>query len=625
MKRFDRIFVVFLLGFFSSLAPSAKAQGTFTAATCNQADVNALINGPAHKAVNGDTINIPAGSCTWTSGISVPQGIGISIVGAGQGVTIIKDQLSSGSLISMSPIFGNSTSRISSMTLLPSLPRTGYGQPIWITGTCTPSGCPNLRIDHITAPSSWAGIGISDDTFAVVNNMFGVADHNLVGDVPPNSNGVVLINVGHGAWKGVPGWGDNSWASPDTFGTNQAFYIENNTFNYAVGTDVDTYSAGGGGGRFVCRFNKFNNISNDSNCTNHGTDTGGRLRSGRQLEFYGNTASCASSCNSMVGDRGGVSIVFGNLLTSGHVNNVHKVDAQRRWRPDSPWGGCDGTQPWDTDDGTIYYSGTIGSVSSGSGSNYIITDGSNPGGFAPGGGKAYSFRDVTKGFGYEINASSAGSFTVFASGYFGTTNVPAGGDRYQILRATACMDQPARGAGALITGNDGYVPAINGFLSPVLSATGNPGPVNQVLDPIYEFADSTSGGATMNGGVAAGTALIIANRDYYQESVNQAAQTSQTSPFNGTSGTGHGTLANRPATCTTGVGYFATDQGNWNTSGINFPGQSFSQGQLFVCAAPNTWALHYTPYTYPHPLITGGTTTGGTSPNPPSSLQANVQ
>ena len=231
---------------------------------------------------------------------------------------------------------------------------------------------------------------------------------------------------------------------------------------------------------------------------------------------------------------------------------------------------------------------------------------------------------MTKGFGYEIIASSTGSFTVFASGYFGT-NVPAGGDIYQILSSTVCMDQPARGAGALVTGNDGFAPLINGFLSPVILSLGKPGAVNQVLDPIYEFADSTSGGATMNGGVAAGTNLIIANRDYYQESVNQAAQTSQTSPFDGTSGTGHGTLANRPATCTTGVGYYATDQGNWNTSGVNFPGQNFSQGQLFVCASPNAWTLRYTPYAYPHPLITGGTTTGGTPPDAPTGLAAIVQ
>ena len=49
----------------------AHAQGTFTAASCNRSDVNAVINGPTHTAVNGDTIIIPAGSCTWTSGITI--------------------------------------------------------------------------------------------------------------------------------------------------------------------------------------------------------------------------------------------------------------------------------------------------------------------------------------------------------------------------------------------------------------------------------------------------------------------------------------------------------------------------------------------------------------------------
>jgi hypothetical protein len=102
---------------------------------------------------------------------------------------------------------------------------------------------------------------------------------------------------------------------------------------------------------------------------------------------------------------------------------------------------------------------------------------------------------------------------------------------------------------------------------------------------------------------------IKANRDYYN-AVSASDQTSPTSPFNGTTGMGFGTLANRPTTCTTGseaadagkggVGYFATDQG--------------PQGTLYRCAAANTWTLHYTPYTYPHPLILAG----GGDTNPPS-------
>jgi len=88
-----------------------------------------------------------------------------------------------------------------------------------------------------------------------------------------------------------------------------------------------------------------------------------------------------------------------------------------------------------------------------------------------------------------------------------------------------------------------------------------------------------------------------ANRDYYN-AVSASAQTSPTSPFDGTAGMGFGTLANRPLTCTTnlsetggGVGYFATDQG--------------AQGTLYRCSATNTWTVHYAPYAYPHPLVNG--------------------
>jgi hypothetical protein len=87
------------------------------------------------------------------------------------------------------------------------------------------------------------------------------------------------------------------------------------------------------------------------------------------------------------------------------------------------------------------------------------------------------------------------------------------------------------------------------------------------------------------------------NREWYN-AVSASAQTSPSTPFDGTSGMGFGTLANRPATCTTfsepgsGVGYFATDQG--------------AQGTLYRCSATNTWTVQYQPYTYPHPLVTSG-------------------
>jgi hypothetical protein len=72
------------------------------------------------------------------------------------------------------------------------------------------------------------------------------------------------------------------------------------------------------------------------------------------------------------------------------------------------------------------------------------------------------------------------------------------------------------------------------------------------------------------------------------------------SAFNGTAGVGEGPLAARPTSCTPGVGYWATDQGEWNARNAG------PDGQLYQCTAPNTWAVYFTPYAYPHPLASGG-------------------
>ena len=109
----------------------------------------------------------------------------------------------------------------------------------------------------------------------------------------------------------------------------------------------------------------------------------------------------------------------------------------------------------------------------------------------------------------------------------------------------------------------------------------------QTSVPAYIWSNSKTTGAELTVSVRNNSGdHIKANRDYYE----------YTTYFDGTSGVGVGTLANRPSTCTIGVAYWATDQGSWNKT----PGGE--QGVLYKCTTPNNWEKYYEPYDYPHPL-----------------------
>lgn len=586
-----------------------SAAGTSTAATCNSADVQTAIN--ASSA--GDIVIVPPGTCIWNSTVTISasitlQGSGTpnttpTQFGAGTLTTIIKDNIPSAGAIQAAVTYSpGALLHITTLDIEPINGSTSLASPVQVAGTCTGSGCPQIRIDNVAfgATTQWTegGNGSSADWMIRVDNAFGVIDHNTL----PSGSQVELINANLSAYLGVGDFGDNSWATPDSFGSANVLYVENNSlfFNQAVGDcDVAPAGDGVGGCRIAARFNQATFQGAFAFLIPHGLDTDGRPQGGRQLEAYGNTIACPATsnveCDGVIGYRSGTGFTFGNTLTNttgAFWKFATTLTVYRAvYTATSGWGACGGSSPYDTNDGTVYYSGTTST------SGTTLTDGSKTwttNQFIPN-GAPYSVRDVTQGWWAEIAGNTATTLTI-ATSIPEQANTFTNGDSYQILRATVCADQGGRGQGALVSGTP---PSPSAALS-------------QTLDPIYEWNDSVTGVGGFNGGnnMGAETLRTIANRDWYTDASNGSpqAQTSATSPFNGTSGVGFGTLARRPTTCASGVGYFATDQGTWNTSG-----NGFGQGVLYTCGPSNTWTTHYTPYTYPHPLISGGGGGGGTT------------
>jgi hypothetical protein len=555
------IFIFVLFG-----GSASRAQGTYTAASCSQSDVNAVINGPTHTAVNGDTIIIPTiGSpCTWATGIAV-NGVGIDITGTGTpntGGGTVGAGTPNTTLISNIPNSSNdgaffwfknltassSTAKVELLTLNGTGDATyAASGTLMFSGTCTtsPPYCASIRVDNINwSAGTWGG-PISDGAGVTINNVFGVIDHNSISETinPP----VPLVQASHSSWQGVGNNGDNSFASADTFGTAQAIYMENNSIHgtQIIQNDVSPMGTNSGGVRFVCRFNTLTNFNGTGICSSHGTGWGGRFRGMRQMEVYYNTASTGpQGCDALDGILSGTGYYLSNHMnavspgTTG-CNFFLSVDIARFIQNGAPWGPCHGTEPW---------------------------------------------------------------------------------DQYPNTSTSACLDQPGTGPGA--AGSLFSIqspPTLASNPSVACAAPVNICWPNPALDPIYEAGETITGGFEQAIQIATdGTSTrVLSNRDVYGE-VSQSAQTSATSPFNGTVGTGYGTLANRPTTCTPGVGYWATDQGPWN----NYNSQ---KGVLYTCnSGGNAWTATYTPYTYPHPLTAGGSTTSG-GPNAPTALTATVE
>lgn len=540
-----------------------------------------------HSAVSsarqGDTVEIPSGTASWTQTLEVTKSIilrGANTKTADDATVILDDvalnKPNKVGRIIFATISPEQSLRVTAITfrLGARAERPGSGAAIQINdtpGQAAPTT--SVRIDHCHF-DRLNQIGIR------INGWFyGVIDH-CQWDTADRGN-VFSINISCPTWGGhASTLGNGSWAAPSYFGTEKFLFIEDNVFNNNGKVVTNGCIDAEQGARYVCRYNTFKNTWPGQ----HGTESGG-YRGGRAFEIYNNKFDYTTIKLSGNLRRSGTDLIYNNTITAAEFN-PHMMNLTVYRENGSGWlvGGANGSNPWDLNDTTDHSNNGFGGGRDGlyasgrhSGevnSTSLVVSGSP---WTQNQWIGYSVTNLNqkdrKGFNVcsFVIANTANSMS-FAYNQTGVQLKFNPGDKWELRRVLIALDQPGRGQGdLLVMDNKGGVP--------FNAATKKSSWPNQKLEPVYCWNNKLNG--TMNDPTATvhSTAPTVQeNREYYNFAAN----------FDGAKGVGSGPLASRPATCAAGVGYWASDS---NT--------------LYQCSATNSWISYYTPYVYPHPLVTG--------------------
>src|SRR5438552_681888 len=98
-----------------------------------------------NSAYDGDTITLPAGTFTWSTGVNITKAI--TLQGNGIGSTIIKDNYGSSSPLISVTLVPNKVTRVTGIELQDGGGSNKLGGEITVTGTNTDSRM--VRIDHL--------------------------------------------------------------------------------------------------------------------------------------------------------------------------------------------------------------------------------------------------------------------------------------------------------------------------------------------------------------------------------------------------------------------------------------------------------------------------------------------
>jgi len=322
----------------------------------------ASVQGLHNQLLNGDTITLPAGTFTWTTGVNFTKAI--NVVGAGIGRTTINDNVpkngTQASVLWRFDVAKGKSIDISGFTV------HGQAQDTqgWQLGTLAIRGSSHaVRVHNIQM--------VSPGTLGILftGALWGVVDHSDF----RCANGKIAIYVQHNNWPGASGsFGDGSWYDSTQLGSGKGIYVEDCTFTgdgRGGSPCIDGYS----GGRLVFRHNTVTN----NNVGWHGTE-GDRNQGTRTFEVYQNTFSSNVLMARCVQLRGGTGVVWGNTVhgtggPTGYVDFVTVLNFRSFTSYGAPWFSPPGSV-WDGNSNPNGYL-LIGQIGAGKEADPVLRNG----------------------------------------------------------------------------------------------------------------------------------------------------------------------------------------------------------------------------------------------------------
>lgn len=316
MKK--RIVPVAVLAVLGVIVPAADSSAAVRAADgCTRSAVQAAVD----SADSGDTVVVPAGTCTWTAAVTIQdKTITLKGAGSGPGGTRIVHDGGDHPLIDVNA--GSKTGRMDISGFwfhgaASSNNWTGAAMRLW-----GPAGWKNLRVHHNVFDGNhpW--------TIRAADFTHGLIDHNLF-----KGRAYGILFYGQGA---------KDWATPLKLGTADFFFVENNTFDWDdfVGvTGVETLDMNNGG-RVVFRNNS---LINGYWQTHDKARTG--MASGNGYEVYANTFQTRTRKWKAIDVSAGSGVIWGNDLAGDWMVPIGAMD----YKSFDPRGvrRCDGSDPAD--------------------------------------------------------------------------------------------------------------------------------------------------------------------------------------------------------------------------------------------------------------------------------------